>query len=430
MRLVPILLLLPTLVAACASPAVRPFSPIPEIGPVSVGDRRGPRPAGLHGYDIRLELRPVEAPEQRPSRSRLTVFPEQLSSLTFVNQRAYIAGFEALALNDVSRVAPDVDRDHAWLADPIVDVVQDGMVIELIARDGRDPAHMVLAFRAYFADLEQPFAERELTLLDAPNPVTLQLPTMEVSEVLGVTTLALDVPTLLAHVPLPGARSQQAALALYATVHAVPFSAPAPQVEDLAESSGVVPHDADLNDPVLQETLDRERSADQSGFIRLAVVRVERDLALGSVHAAESLRSSIVAQDLGAVGLRTSLTAGARLRTRRETSFVADVRTTESAVDATWGAVIERHLSGLDVRIGEGLNGQRDLHVSWRAAPVWKDHLVRNELGTFACSAPSADENDLTLTLRSGEQLVPIAKLENGGVAALWMRYEPDTAAE
>ncbi|MEZ5987808.1 MAG: hypothetical protein R3F30_01515 [Planctomycetota bacterium] len=95
------------------------------------------------------------------------------ASLTVVNQVSFVRGFELEA------------EPHALIADPVIDVVQEGLLLELEDRgDGQ------LGTVLHRADLVRPIASLDARLFAAGAPVSLQVPLVHAQKLSGGCTLA------------------------------------------------------------------------------------------------------------------------------------------------------------------------------------------------------------------------------------------------
>jgi len=93
---------------------------------------------------------------------RMTVYEAQTATVSVLDQRAYIAGVDV------------VGSDGAWIADPVIGTLLDGVVIEATARPTADGA-FVLEGRCLVVGVDDPIRERRWGL-GVGTPITLQLP--------------------------------------------------------------------------------------------------------------------------------------------------------------------------------------------------------------------------------------------------------------
>ena len=88
----------------------------------------------------------------------------QRGHISVVNQTAYISGFEIEVQDDVS------------IADPVVDVFADGLLLETRADVLPDPNQVRLSIELALADLEKPIPSYDLPISGGATKMTIQQP--------------------------------------------------------------------------------------------------------------------------------------------------------------------------------------------------------------------------------------------------------------
>lgn len=130
--------------------------------------------------DIELEaiLRAVEKDErtQIVNAPSLLVHDSQRANLSVLNQVSYVRDFEV----EVSQAAV--------IADPVIDVIQDGVILDVLPIVSADRRFVTLEIRPTVATLDRPIDEFQ-TSLGVGNPVTLQLPALRLQRVRTTVTI-------------------------------------------------------------------------------------------------------------------------------------------------------------------------------------------------------------------------------------------------
>ena len=100
----------------------------------------------------------------------VSVYNTQRAFVTVVNQVSFVQGFEV----DVATAA--------FIADPVVGVAQEGIVLDVRPTISYDRRYITLDVQTTVAELERPF--REITTLLGPNgsPVTFAIPALDVQD--------------------------------------------------------------------------------------------------------------------------------------------------------------------------------------------------------------------------------------------------------
>ncbi|MBL8901211.1 MAG: hypothetical protein JNM84_26525 [Planctomycetes bacterium] len=99
----------------------------------------------------------------------LSVFNTQRSYITVVNQISYIQDFDV----EVAQAS--------FIADPVINVLQDGVVLDVRPVITQDRKHIILELRPTVATLRKPIPDFTTSLAGLTIPVTFQLPEMQVS---------------------------------------------------------------------------------------------------------------------------------------------------------------------------------------------------------------------------------------------------------
>ena len=109
------------------------------------------------------------------SAPRLSVMEGQSGTITILNQVAYISGFELSG------------KESTRIADPVIDVMQEGIVLGLRAQSS-DEKRMDLSLDLALVDLVKPIQTQEISLGGAP--VTIQTPVVYTQRMKGQGNVA------------------------------------------------------------------------------------------------------------------------------------------------------------------------------------------------------------------------------------------------
>ena len=126
----------------------------------------------LNDLQMEMILRAVAKSERVEivTAPRLLVFNTARANITVLNQLAYVQDFDVEIAQGAS------------IADPIVNVVEDGVVLDMRPVVSADRRFVTLELRPTVATLQRPIAEITTTL-GAASSVTIQLPELEIARV-------------------------------------------------------------------------------------------------------------------------------------------------------------------------------------------------------------------------------------------------------
>jgi len=105
---------------------------------------------------------------QLENTQRITVMNDEGAHVAVLNQTSYVRDFDV----EVAQAA--------FIADPKVDVIQDGVVLDVKPVISHDRKHILLQMQPTVAELLRPIPTFSTSLAGTTLPVTLQLPTMNV----------------------------------------------------------------------------------------------------------------------------------------------------------------------------------------------------------------------------------------------------------
>jgi type II secretory pathway component GspD/PulD (secretin) len=125
----------------------------------------------LNDLQLEMVLRAVSKSErvELVTAPRLLVFNTARSNLTVLNQVAYVQDYDV----EIAQAAS--------IADPIINVVEDGVILDVRPVVSADRRYITLELRPTVAELKRPIREIVTSLGNSGNPVTIQLPELEVS---------------------------------------------------------------------------------------------------------------------------------------------------------------------------------------------------------------------------------------------------------
>jgi len=126
----------------------------------------------LNDLQLELILRAVSKSErvELVTAPRILVHNTARANLAVLNQVAYVQDFDVEIAQGAS------------IADPIIAVIQDGVVLDVRPVVSADRRFITLELRPTIAELQRPIAEK-ITTLGSQNSVTIQLPEIEIQRV-------------------------------------------------------------------------------------------------------------------------------------------------------------------------------------------------------------------------------------------------------
>ena len=126
----------------------------------------------LDDLELQLILRAVSKSEriELVTAPRIVVHNNARANLSVLNQVAYVKDFDV----EIAQAAS--------IADPIVDVIQDGVILDVRPVVSADRRFVTMELRPTIANLTRPIAE-QVTTLGSQNSVTIQLPEVEIQRV-------------------------------------------------------------------------------------------------------------------------------------------------------------------------------------------------------------------------------------------------------
>ncbi|MCR9244789.1 MAG: hypothetical protein NXI31_07140 [bacterium] len=148
------------------------------------------------------------------------VHPLQVAHMSTINQTAYVKDFDL----EVAK--------NAFVADPVVDVIQDGIVMQAAVAP-LENGLLGLSLDASVAELQRPIPEFETTLPGTTMKVKLQLPSLQARQVEAAVELQPGHLVLLALPPLNGERT-----VFVVRVQGGPTADPAPQPQPEGRAPG------------------------------------------------------------------------------------------------------------------------------------------------------------------------------------------------
>jgi hypothetical protein len=105
------------------------------------------------------------------SAPRITVYDRQQANVSVLNQISFVQDY------DVEQA-----KDGSSIADPIIGVIQEGIVIDLKPTLSANGTSVSLEFTGTFSALRKPIAEKKLSVGPGPD-VTIQLPQIDVGKI-------------------------------------------------------------------------------------------------------------------------------------------------------------------------------------------------------------------------------------------------------
>ena len=128
----------------------------------------------LTDAEVTKLMRAVEKQDgaEQISAPRLTVYDRQKANVSILNQVSYIQDYDLEVSNEVT------------IADPIIGVIQEGILIDFTPSCAKDGRTIQVAFEGTFSSLQRPIPEKEISLAGgAGKKVTIQLPQLEIGRI-------------------------------------------------------------------------------------------------------------------------------------------------------------------------------------------------------------------------------------------------------
>ena len=124
----------------------------------------------LDDLEVTALLRAVEKSYNSTvvSAPRLTIYNNQRANLTLVNQVSYVKDYDV----EVAQTA--------FIADPLIDVVQDGLTLDVRPTISHDRKYVTLEIKPTVANLTRPIRTFETNLSGLTTPVIIELPELQV----------------------------------------------------------------------------------------------------------------------------------------------------------------------------------------------------------------------------------------------------------
>ncbi len=142
----------------------------------------------LDDLEQEVILRAVEKSErvQQITAPRITVYDGQRANVSITNQISYIQDYDVEV------------KGENWMADPIVGVVQDGLIVDLRPVVSKDRETVTVDIDFTWADVKRPIQERKVILREGGAPVTIPLPEIDVGSANATATLPAGGAALIA----------------------------------------------------------------------------------------------------------------------------------------------------------------------------------------------------------------------------------------
>jgi len=415
-RLLPFLAIL-FLVAACASapkpppddPFFRlPLAPDPTPAGANSGAAGGSTESGVpQAYTITFrffsggDATPLSAPV-------LTTLAGQRASITLVNQMSFVQDF------DVEVV------DGKVLADPIVGIIQDGLVVDVVARPVEGTDRIAFTWGLMSSELAKPIRVKHVPLSAVTAPVSIQFPSIPIVSAVGRTLLVPGEDTLLAEAPtadgtgmLVTVRVEPTALAGGPPLEGEEILLTPTLVLGASEPATLFTEAANLPAPT------------SSGLLELMVVRLQSPLPRESLHldpmTAELALERMKPETLRTIRLRTGADPLAKASLLLQKSYLKDYETPESEHGTLLDPVIDNLVVGLtaEVRVQ---NGTPTLVWEFSTLLNLEDYTTRVGDAVATVELPEILIRSGALPLRSAVNLADIGPLSDGTRIALLVR--------
>ncbi len=359
-------------------------------------------PGNATGYSVRTFLRRDDTTVTAPW---ITIYAGQRANVTVLNQTTFIQDFDV-----------EVVESKA-IADPIVGIMQEGVIVEVLVQPADEPGYADIGFRVVVADLKTPIPVEHVHLLEHGPGGQIQLPRMAVARAVGAARVELGTTTRVALLQLGG---DGETVVLLRVDEADIGMLPPGDMPDFAGPDGVGPDGEDVDLASLAA------SAAQSGRLRLDAVRLDGHLDAGVME--EGAARSFGLRDaspLRRLEVLVAPRAGSSISDQFQESYVAnyDVQVTEAEGGVTYDPIIDTLLLGLTATVQD--DGR--LMLLWKSAPSMRRVTSAKVAGRthVDLQVPDVRTHSRLVDLRSGRRVVPLARLPDGGTLAIVVDYQP-----
>ena len=345
----------------------------------------------------------------------LLTVPGRPSSVEVFEQLAYVRDF------DVER------KDDAFIADPVIGILQDGAVVEVTAlRDGAGGA-TTLAWEVRTAEVRRPletFPARDLSGAE----MTIQLPSLHRADAAGVRRLEDGVWSLLARLPDAGGRP----FSVLARVKPVRLNDGREDDGSAEAADGGRATTVFEGDSLPARAARGEIGDAAPGLLEVRGVVLRTDLAAGSVVEAEAASRALdgaVPLDPADFGVATGLVRGARACCLLQESYLKDYAIEGVGGLATADPEVGEQVSGLVAEVEEG----GALRLTWNSTPDWQRYQFTPDADAaagrrLALERPTATVREARVFPAEGTRLVVLSRLEDGRSAGMLVRFRADGA--
>jgi hypothetical protein len=358
------------LLAACAPARTQPDDfftmPLEELEPVAA-EAPVPTEGEGRGYHVQIRWTSGDQITQSPA---LLVHAGQWASVHVGNQISFVQDFDV-----------EIEGD-AYIADPIIGILQTGYAMTLRADPTDDGEDVLLSAELTRADLDKPIPMRNLRLRQDDQPVTIQLPTLKVGSAICAAHLRPGVESLLATFAGPDGPER-----IFATVDPVTV-ARSEKTPDFGGIEKFEPDATPLGTGSLRIRLLRTRGLDQVRYL---------DAGAAATLDAETIRE---------FRLPGGAQPGTRVATLLQMSYVKGMTPKGAIRDPE----IDNLLVGFEARIDRD-GGTAVLRYEWSS--------LRGVRIEESGDQHSVDRRRGEIALRSDATLQPVARDADGRVLAI-----------
>ena len=345
----------------------------------------------------------------------LITVPGRPSSVEVFEQLAYIRDF------DIER------KDDAFIADPVIGILQDGAVVEVTAlRDGAGGA-TTLAWEVRTARVRRPLDVVPARDLSGAE-MTIQLPTLHRADAAGVRRIEDGVWSLLARLPDSDGRS----FLVHARVQPMRLTDGREDDGSAEAADGGRATAAFEGDSLPMRAARGEIGDAVPGLLEVRGVVLRTDLAAGSVVEAEAAARALdgaVPLEPADLGVATGLVRGARACCLLQESYLKDYDIEVGMGGATADPEVGEQVSGLVAEVEEG----GALRLTGSSTPDWQRFQFTPAEGAatgrrLALEIPTPTVREARVVPAEGTRLVVLSRLEDGRSAGVLVRFRADGA--
>lgn len=405
----------------CATSSEAPAAPEFFTLPMTAGaadpqpdlPTRPPREGEVQGYTIELLITRAKN-AYRLQAPRLTVYAGQRANITIINQISFVQDF-------------DVGRDKGVeIADPIIGIIQEGLVVDLVAKPTEDGGRVALLFSIVQSELQRPIRVQKVRI-GSGTPVQIQLPSLVSSQIAGSSVVPAGVESFLTQIPGPEG-------ALDVTVRAVPVALPrmiehAGEQLEMKAGGGAAPEAEATQEARMRRKAFEQPQAPETGWLRISLLRLDagkriREPAYMQRTELKRRLTALSPETLKTFVIPAGSVSGTEADFILQRSYVSgyEVQTGNTTLG---DPVIDTFRVGFEATLVRDDEGAA-LQYGWSTLKSMESYTTTLGPAQVTFDLPEIVGRTGKLALRADANLTPVADLKDGRSIALLVERVPD----